>query len=163
MRVWEDIVLLDYIRGGRRLAREQRDKALDLLDQIGLERELAERYPKELSVGMRKRVEIARALFARPAVLIADEPFHGLDEITRQKLHDLVLDTWHRSNFSVLFSTHDISEALYLADRILVPKQSLPATLSCDLDSPFRRDRHARRDRALECDGLYETILSGMQ
>jgi ABC-type nitrate/sulfonate/bicarbonate transport system ATPase subunit len=91
----------------------------ELIDLIGLSR-FAEAYPKELSAGMSKMVEVARVLATDPAILLLDEPFGALDAQTRARMQDELLRLWERRRKTVLFVTHDAEEALYLADRIVV-------------------------------------------
>ncbi len=100
--------------------RERREKAEALLRQVGLDPDLAERYPRSLSGGQRQRVGIARALAAGPEILLMDEPFGAVDEITRGRLQDELLTLHSRSGITVLFVTHDIGEALKLGTRALV-------------------------------------------
>lgn len=90
-----------------------------LLELMGLER-ARDRYPNQLSGGMRQRVAIARALMARPQVLLMDEPFGALDAQTREAMHDLILHLFRIERSTILFVTHDVEEALYLADRVVV-------------------------------------------
>lgn len=97
--------------------REARAKAL--LDTVGLS-DASHRFPGELSGGMRMRVSLARALVTRPALLLLDEPFAALDEFTRQYLDEHVQQLWLARGMTVVFVTHSISEAVFLADRVIV-------------------------------------------
>ena len=89
------------------------------LEMVGLSR-FEESYPHELSGGMKQRVAIARALANNPQVLIMDEPFGALDALTRAKMQSYLLQIWKRVNVTILFITHDLDEAIYLSDRIVV-------------------------------------------
>lgn len=89
------------------------------LEMVGLSR-FAEVYPRELSGGMKMRVSIARALVTRPRLLLMDEPFAALDEMTRIKLNNDLLAIWREQRFSVVFVTHSVYESVYLSDRIVV-------------------------------------------
>ncbi len=100
---------------------KQRARARELLKQVGLEEDgLAERRPRQLSGGQRQRVAVARALAAEPDLLLFDEPFGALDPVTRQEMQQQLLALTKRYNVAVVFVTHDISEALILANRIAV-------------------------------------------
>ncbi|GAA5186307.1 ABC transporter ATP-binding protein [Rugosimonospora acidiphila] len=108
------------------------------LDLVGL-RHAADRYPWELSGGMQQRAAIARALAARPRLLLMDEAFSGVDALSRAKLQDVVLRAWAEAGLTVVFVTHDIDEAVYLADRIVVLRpegHGLLADLRVDLPRP---------------------------
>jgi len=98
---------------------EAREKAREMLAFIGLG-DTADKYPGQLSGGMRQRVNIARALVADPEVLLMDEPFAALDAQTREVLQTELLDIWARERKTVIFVTHQLDEAVYLADRVVV-------------------------------------------
>ncbi len=102
---------------------ERRKRAEELLESVGLEPGLAGRYPRELSGGQRQRVGIARALAARPDILLMDEPFGAVDEITRRQLQDEILRLHQEWGITILFVTHDIEEALKLGTRVLVMEE----------------------------------------
>ena len=90
---------------------------------VGLDEELIHRYPSELSGGQQQRVRIARALAASPDILLMDEPFGAVDEITRSTLQDEILRIHHQENITIIFVTHDINEALKLGSRVMVMDQ----------------------------------------
>jgi len=96
-----------------------RPNALELLESVGLA-EFADRYPHELSGGMRQRVSIARALLLKPRLLLMDEPFGALDALTREQMRIDLEDLWLKNRMTVLFITHSIDEAILLADRVIV-------------------------------------------
>jgi len=99
--------------------RERAERARRFLDLVGLGA-FADRYPHELSGGMKQRVAIARALSYEPDVLLMDEPFAALDAQTRESLQDELLSIWQRTGTTVVFITHSIDEAIYLGQRVLV-------------------------------------------
>ncbi|MEE3627142.1 ABC transporter ATP-binding protein [Nitrospirillum sp. BR 11752] len=117
-----------------------------LLAQVGLA-DFAQAYPRELSGGMKMRASIARALVTRPRLLLMDEPFAALDEITRQKLNDDLLALWGEQRFTVLFVTHSVYEGMYLANRAIVMAPR-PGRIHADipLDLPYPRDEALRTD-----------------
>ncbi|MGP3790062.1 ABC transporter ATP-binding protein [Pseudomonas sp. B392_1p] len=98
---------------------ECREIAAEHLELVKLS-EFAEAYPNELSGGMKQRVAIARALSYRPKILLMDEPFGALDTMTRHQMQDLLTRIWESHRLTVMFVTHDIEEAVYLSDRIVV-------------------------------------------
>ena len=106
--------------GGRRIARSERQRRVgDLLERIGLAG-YAARWPKDLSGGQQQRVAIARALIGHPEILLLDEPFSALDAFTRASLHEMLLSLWRDLRPTILMVTHDVEEAVFLADRIVV-------------------------------------------
>jgi ABC-type nitrate/sulfonate/bicarbonate transport system ATPase subunit len=115
--------VLDNITFGPRTLGQRpadyRPKVAALLDQVGLQG-FEHHYPAELSGGMKQRVGIARVLVMEPQVLLMDEPFGSLDAQTRSLMHELLLAVWERHHQTVLFITHDIEEALLLADSVSV-------------------------------------------
>jgi NitT/TauT family transport system ATP-binding protein len=119
---------------------QDRQKAQELLELVALSG-YADRYPRELSGGQQSRVAIARALITEPAVLLLDEPFAALDAITREELQDDVLRVCRLRRTTVLFVTHDIAEAIYLADRVVVmEKGQFRYDLKVDLARPRARN-----------------------
>lgn len=115
----------------------RREKASTLLKQVGLDPALANRYPRTLSGGQRQRVGIARALAAGPDILLMDEPFGAVDEITRGQLQEEILNIHRESGITILFVTHDIAEALKLGTRVLVMNQGM--ALQCDTPEEILR------------------------
>jgi ABC-type nitrate/sulfonate/bicarbonate transport system ATPase subunit len=130
--------------GVRKAARRRRVD--EMLGVVGLA-DVVGRLPKELSGGMRQRVAIARALVAEPDVLLLDEPFGALDIQTRRSLHEFLAHVWQRTGATVLMVTHDVGEAVYLSERVVV-MSSRPGRVAETVDVPFGRSRgpEIRRD-----------------
>ena len=114
-------------------------EALEWIQLVGLEK-FADVYPDELSGGMKQRVAIARALAAKPRILLMDEPFGALDAQTRSKMQSYLLEIWRHIDITVLFITHDLDEAIYLADRILVLDAN-PGRVNEVIEVPVPRPR----------------------
>jgi NitT/TauT family transport system ATP-binding protein len=120
---------------------ERHERARELLELVGLAG-FEQHYPSQLSGGMQQRVEIARVLINHPKVMLMDEPFGALDAQTRGMMQGLLLSVWERVRTTIVFITHDIDEALYLADRILV-MSARPGRIIEQVDVAFARPRHA--------------------
>ncbi len=97
-----------------------RERAREILDIVGLSQADVDKWPNQLSGGMRMRVSIARALITDPRVLLLDEPFAALDDILRSRLNDLILSVWEMKKHTVVFVTHNVAEAIYLSHRIAI-------------------------------------------
>src|SRR5690606_30051509 len=128
---------LESIGTGRAQAESE---ALQWIDLVGLEKS-ADAYPHQLSGGMRQRVASARALATQPRILLMDEPFGALDAQTRAKMQSYLLEIWKNIDITVLFITHDLEEAIFLADRILVLKAN-PGEVDELIEVPVPRPRH---------------------
>jgi NitT/TauT family transport system ATP-binding protein len=119
-------------------ARDADAKARKALERVGL-KGFEKAYPRELSGGMKMRVSLARALAAQPKLLLLDEPFAALDEITRNQLGDDLLRLWREDGLTVLFVTHSVSESAFLSQRVLVMTPR-PGTITADIALPGGRD-----------------------
>jgi NitT/TauT family transport system ATP-binding protein len=109
------------------------------LDMVGLG-EFDRHYPWQLSGGMQQRVVIARALAAQPRVLLMDEPFSSVDALTRMDLHSLILELWAKHRFTAILVTHDVDEAVFLADRVAV-LSGRPSVVLQDISTELPRPR----------------------
>ncbi|MBE9010863.1 ATP-binding cassette domain-containing protein [Pseudanabaenaceae cyanobacterium LEGE 13415] len=107
----------------------------------------ADKYPDEISGGMKQRVGIARALATRPKMLLMDEPFGALDALTRGKLQRQVLEIWENHRQAVMMITHDVDEAIYMSDRIVLMTNGPEATIGEILDVPFAHPRDRSKIR----------------
>ncbi|MCL1599100.1 MAG: ABC transporter ATP-binding protein, partial [Actinomycetia bacterium] len=110
---------------------ERKDRAAEMLDLVKLS-EFGEHYPRELSGGMQQRVAIARALSFRPSLLLMDEPFGALDEMTREHMQTEVLEIWKKTGKTIVFVTHSIPEAVFLSQRVIVMSPR-PGRIAADI------------------------------
>ncbi len=140
--VFDNLYLPLRIKGLSR--RAVRGQVMDALDKVGLA-DFADAYPRQLSGGMRMRVSVARALVTRPRVLLMDEPFAALDEITRLKLDGDLLELWQANTLTVIFVTHSVFESVFLADRIVV-MSARPGRIIADfrIEEPYPRSESFR-------------------
>jgi NitT/TauT family transport system ATP-binding protein len=134
------------------------------LDRVGLQN-FAQAYPRELSGGMRMRVSIARALVTAPDLLLMDEPFAALDEITRFKLNDDLLAVWQTLRTTVVFVTHSVFESVFLSSRVVV-MAARPGRVFAELviDAPYPRDQNFRTsaEYAAFCRRASEALAQAM-
>lgn len=137
MTVEKNIIYVPVI-SGQKDKRQNRKLAEELIGLVGLEREMLDRYPEELSGGQQQRVGIARALASRPKLLLMDEPFGALDEITKRAMQNELLALQKKLGMTVVFIMHDIREAMKLGDRVLVMEQGKIA--QCDTPENVKKN-----------------------
>jgi NitT/TauT family transport system ATP-binding protein len=146
--VIDNVLLGVELRAGRAAAQQQSAKAQALLDLVGLGTS-AHKFPSMLSGGERQRVAIARALAVNPSIVLMDEPFSALDPNTRLRLRQEIVRIWQETQRTVVFVTHDIEEAIWLADRIVLLSNKPTRVLeSIVVDAP--RPRQLQQDPALQ-------------
>lgn len=142
---------VDQVMRGKPVS-ERRARAEHALRRVGLG-DVLDRPPGELSGGMRQRAGIARAFALQPKMLLLDEPFGMLDQLTRMELQDVLIDVWQRDGTTALMVTHDVDEALFLSDRVAMMTSGPAARLGGILPVPFKRPR--RRADVLEHPDYY--------
>jgi NitT/TauT family transport system ATP-binding protein len=140
---------------------ERRRRAKEVLKVVDLE-DFERYYPGQLSGGMQQRVGLARALAVDPSILLMDEPFGSVDDQTRMLLQDELLAIWEKNQKTVVFVTHDIEEAIYLADRIVVMR-ARPSCVSRVVDVPFARPREESIRGSAEMGRLKQEIWSELK
>ncbi|MFG1945012.1 ABC transporter ATP-binding protein [Nonomuraea sp. NPDC048826] len=163
-KVVDNVATVPYLLGWNR--KRARGRAMDLLERVGLDPALAERYPFQLSGGQQQRVGVARALAADPPVLLMDEPFSAVDPVVRTSLQDELIRLQAELNKTIVFVTHDIDEAIKLGDQVAVlrvggklAQLADPRTLLTEPADDFvreflGRDRGIRRLQFVPTDGL---------
>lgn len=140
--VWDNVRLpLTLANCPRAIANSNVSEAIQLVDLQGFE----QAYPRELSGGMRMRVSIARSLVTHPEILLMDEPFGALDEMTRSRLNSDLLTLWQQKQWTVVFVTHNIYEAVYLSNRVVV-MAARPGRVVADIEipAPYPRTQNFR-------------------
>ena len=144
------------------MSKEESKKTVEqLIQAVGLGG-FENAYPETLSGGMQQRVAIARTLAVRPAVILMDEPFGALDAQTRGEMQQLLLRIWDETASTILFVTHDVEEAIYLADRIFI-MSAHPGTILEDLQVPFERPRNLDLKQLNEFHELQSYVLGRLR
>ena len=150
--------------------KERYDRSLEWIAKVGLDPDKdRDKYPHELSGGMRQRVAIARTLILHPKIILMDEPFGALDPVTRTQMQDLLISLWRELEATVFFVTHDVQEAVYLGDRVQILSNS-PGTILTEQEVPppdrpareMRREKHFQ-DRVFEISSLLEELEEAAQ
>jgi len=140
---------------------QRKEIVAQLIRDIGLSG-FENAYPETLSGGMQQRVAIARTLALRPAVILMDEPFGALDAQTRSEMQQLLLKVWDETASTILFVTHDVEEAIYLADRIFI-MSAHPGTIVEDVQVPFDRPRSLDLKQRNEFHELQSYVLGRLR
>jgi len=144
--VFENVWLPLRLQGQSRL--DAQSVMTRVLEQVGLG-EFHQSYPSQLSGGMKMRVSIARALVSHPEALLMDEPFAALDDITRQRLNVDLLTWWHGQSMAVMFVTHNVAEAVFLSQRVIVMgARPGKVVAEVNVDQPYPRDARFRQTHA---------------
>jgi NitT/TauT family transport system ATP-binding protein len=138
-------------------SQERRKQAMEIIEQVGL-KDFAESLPKQLSGGMKQRVAIARTVINKPKLILMDEPFGALDPQTRWGMQSLILDVLKRQDNTVLFVTHDVSEAVYLADVIFVLSHR-PARVLQRIEVPYFESREPAVKQSAEFKRVENHVL----
>ena len=150
-------VLENVVFGLEGKASDKQEKAKEILSIVGLEGK-EKLYPKELSGGMAQRVAIARSLVMSPEILLLDEPFSALDAFTKMQLQDFLLDVWEKYHTTMILVTHDIDEALYLCDRVVILRGQ-PGEIVEELQVEEERPRNRGSEHLAQ---LKTTILTAL-
>ncbi|BDG30549.1 ATP-binding cassette domain-containing protein [Parageobacillus thermoglucosidasius] len=148
---WRSV--LENVGVGLRLQKDWKQRAIWALKQVGLE-ERAHDWPSVLSGGQKQRVSLARALAAQPQLLLLDEPLGALDALTRMEMQALIEEIWQQQKFTALLVTHDVNEAITLADRVVLIEKG---TIKMDLPIPLPRPRNRSDSAFIE---LEENVLA---
>lgn len=144
------------------MSKKQRTtRVTEMLEMVGL-MEFGKKYPNELSGGMQQRVGIARALAIKPEILLMDEPFSALDEFTKEKLHEDLLSIWSKTNETVLFVTHNIQEAVFLSDRVVVMSPH-PGRVSAVVEVNLPRPRNLSMKDLPEFNTLVSNVRNSFE
>lgn len=141
--------------------KDRTKRVTKMLELVGL-MEFGQKCPHELSGGMQQRVNIARALAIRPEILLMDEPFSALDEFTKEKLHEDLLRIWQKTNKTILFVTHNIQEAVYLSDRVVVLSPH-PGRVSAIVDIDLPRPRPIEMKETQEFNALVSKVRNSFE
>jgi NitT/TauT family transport system ATP-binding protein len=163
-RVFENCLLPFRIAKSRISEEEQKKRVESLLEMVGLDRRFWSYYPKELSGGMQQRVAMVRALALDPPLLLMDEPFGALDDLTRKSMQMLLLDLWAKTRKTIVMVTHSISEACFMSDRVVVLSHRpgrVSRIVTIPLDRPRERSMTETKAFARICGMVREALGSG--
>jgi NitT/TauT family transport system ATP-binding protein len=163
-RVFENAILPFQISRSKIPKEKQIARTELLLEMVGLDRRFWSYYPKELSGGMQQRVAIVRALALDPPLLLMDEPFGALDDLTRKSMQMLLLDIWSRTKKTILMVTHSISEACFMSDRVVVLSHRpgrITRMITIPLDRPRERSMTDTKAFVRICGMVREALGSG--
>ena len=163
-RVFENAILPFQISKSKIPNEEQIGRTEMLLEMVGLDRRFWSYYPKELSGGMQQRVAIVRALALDPPLLLMDEPFGALDDLTRKSMQMLLLDIWSKTKKTILMVTHSISEACFMSDRVVVLSHRpgrITRIITIPLDRPRERSMTDTKAFVRICGMVREALGSG--
>jgi NitT/TauT family transport system ATP-binding protein len=165
-RVFENCLLPFRIAKSNLPEEEQTKRIESLLEMVGLDRKFWSYYPRELSGGMQQRVAIVRALALDPPLLLMDEPFGALDDLTRKSMQMLLLDIWARTRKTILMVTHSISEACFMSDRVVVLSHRpgrVNRIVTIPLDRPRDRSMTETKAFARICAMVRDALGSGAE
>jgi NitT/TauT family transport system ATP-binding protein len=163
-RVFENCLLPFRIAKSKISEEEQIKRVESLLEMVGLDRRFWSYYPKELSGGMQQRVAMVRALALDPPLLLMDEPFGALDDLTRKSMQMLLLDIWAKTRKTIVMVTHSISEACFMSDRVVVLSHRpgrISRIVTIPLDRPRERSMTETKAFARICGMVREALGSG--
>ena len=163
-RVFENAILPFQISKSKIPHGKQIGRTEMLLEMVGLDRRFWSYYPKELSGGMQQRVAIVRALALDPPLLLMDEPFGALDDLTRKSMQMLLLDIWSKTKKTILMVTHSISEACFMSDRVVVLSHRpgrITRIITIPLDRPRERSMTDTKAFVRICGMVREALGSG--
>ena len=160
LTIIQNVTLAHLLSGGRARARSAGAEAARALESVGIGEQFHHSYVKHLSTGMKKRVELARALLVKPTLLLADEPFASIDVHTKGLLHDLLLKLWKKEGLTIFFSTHDLNEALYIASDILIlAEKEGGSVIEKSVRNPYQGNKRAIREEKEQ----YFRFFDGLQ
>jgi len=163
-RVFENAILPFQIAKSKIPKEEQVRRTESLLEMVDLDRKFWSYYPRELSGGMQQRVAIVRALALDPPLLLMDEPFGALDDLTRKSMQMLLLDIWAKTQKTILMVTHSISEACFMSDRVVVLSHRpgrITRIVTIPLDRPRERSMTETKAFARICGMVRDALGSG--
>ncbi|UCF82508.1 MAG: ABC transporter ATP-binding protein [Desulfobacteraceae bacterium] len=155
-------IIYGPVMQGKMAVDEAVSEARNLMERLGLSRSIEDLYPDSLSSGMRRQVEIIRALVNDPRVLLLDEPFRALDSMTKGLMHEYLLGVFEMTHKTIFFITHDLEEAVFLADRIYI-MTTRPGTFKAVIDVDISRPRDFRVQATERFAAIKERVTSEVE